>query len=71
MSEGKVALNLRLPEELHRTLKRVAEREDRTLSNLIVHVLRERVANEPRAEIPSEKSGEPERPASRVKRRSD
>lgn len=41
MPEKRVALNLRLPAEIHEALKQEAQRDDRSLSNLIVHVLRE------------------------------
>lgn len=41
MPERKVALNVRLPADLHEDLKQAAERDDRSLSNLIIHVLRE------------------------------
>jgi predicted HicB family RNase H-like nuclease len=40
MPEKKVALNIRLPADLHEDLRQAAERDDRSLSNLIIHVLR-------------------------------
>lgn len=34
-------ISLRLPDELHDTLKALAEREHRSLHGLVVHILRE------------------------------
>lgn len=39
----RAVLSVRLPEDLHQALKRVAEREDRSLNNLIVHLLKQAV----------------------------
>lgn len=41
MPEKKVALNIRLPADLHEDLRQAAKGDDRSLSNLIIHVLRE------------------------------
>jgi predicted HicB family RNase H-like nuclease len=37
----RTALNLRLPTDLHETLKKLAEQEGRSLNNYIVWVLRQ------------------------------
>jgi hypothetical protein len=41
MSPERVVLNLRLPADLHAEVKRIAEREDRSLNAQIIRFLRE------------------------------
>ena len=40
MERRHVTLSIRLPPEIHEDLRRVAEREERSLNNLIVRALR-------------------------------
>jgi predicted HicB family RNase H-like nuclease len=46
MEKQHVTLSIRLPPELHEQLKRTAEREERSLNNLIVRALRAWVAEQ-------------------------
>jgi predicted HicB family RNase H-like nuclease len=41
MPEERVVLNVRLPADLHAEVKRIAEREDRSLNAQIIRFLRE------------------------------
>lgn len=43
MPKEYVTMNLRLPPELHAALKKVADKEGRSLNNLIVYLLRKAV----------------------------
>lgn len=55
MPKGNITMNLRLPPDLHAVLKAVAEREDRSVNNLIVHVLRQRFTPATMAKEPDPK----------------
>jgi predicted HicB family RNase H-like nuclease len=50
-----VKLMLRLPPELHQQLRRVAFEEDRSLNNLLVHIVRRWLAEQGREPEPKDR----------------